>query len=247
MTQNEVQAQIRLLWNRDAGLLDYIWGRSIRDGDLSKLHFLSSSDSICTSWTTFFIRTLLVPPSRFRPAAKVGEVVSDHPQNILLNKVLECDEKIAKMMTEQGLDQNEEEVDNMGIILTTWIELQNTVNCYMDASKESNILGGKRSTTGIRQLLERKEGLFRKHMMGKRVNYCCRSVISPDPYLGMDEIGIPVRFAKGLHYPCAVTSWNAKLMRSLVENGPDIYPGNYYADVYCIYFTWFFFFYWSIK
>ena len=41
------------------------------------------------------------------------------------------------------------------------------------------------------QLLEKKEGLFRKHMMGKRVNYAARSVISPDPYLNTDEIGIP--------------------------------------------------------
>ena len=28
-------------------------------------------------------------------------------------------------------------------------------------------------------------------MMGKRVDYACRSVISPDPYLSVDEIGIP--------------------------------------------------------
>ena len=41
------------------------------------------------------------------------------------------------------------------------------------------------------QILEKKEGLFRKHMMGKRVDYACRSVISPDPYLSVDEIGIP--------------------------------------------------------
>ena len=37
---------------------------------------------------------------------------------------------------------------------------------------------------GIRQQLEKKEGLFRKNMMGKRVNFACRSVISPDPYIG---------------------------------------------------------------
>ena len=65
------------------------------------------------------------------------------------------------------------------------------------------------------------------NMMGKRVNFCCRSVISPDPYLGMDEVGIPVHFAKGLHYPVPVTEWNAKLMRKLVENDPAIYPGKY--------------------
>lgn len=41
-------------------------------------------------------------------------------------------------------------------------------------------------------MLERKEGLFRKHMMGKRVDYAARSVISPDPYINMDEIGIPL-------------------------------------------------------
>lgn len=43
----------------------------------------------------------------------------------------------------------------------------------------------------VQQILEKKEGLFRKHMMGKRVDYACRSVISPDPNLSVDEIGIP--------------------------------------------------------
>ena len=44
----------------------------------------------------------------------------------------------------------------------------------------------------VLQVLERKEGLFRKHMMGKRVDYAARSVISPDPYINMDEIGVPL-------------------------------------------------------
>ena len=42
------------------------------------------------------------------------------------------------------------------------------------------------------QIMEKKEGLFRKHMMGKRVNYAARSVISPDPNINMDQIGIPL-------------------------------------------------------
>jgi DNA-directed RNA polymerase I subunit RPA1 len=61
--------------------------------------------------------------------------------------------------------------------------------------------------------------------MGKRVNYCCRSVISPDPYIGTNEIGLPVLFAKTLHYPTPVNNWNLKHMRKLVENGPEEYPG----------------------
>jgi len=54
---------------------------------------------------------------------------------------------------------------------------------------------------GIRQQLEKKEGLFRKNMMGKRVNFAARSVISPDPFIGAGEIGVPPYFATRLSYP----------------------------------------------
>lgn len=42
------------------------------------------------------------------------------------------------------------------------------------------------------QILEKKDGLFRKHMMGKRVDFAARSVICPDMYIGTNEIGIPM-------------------------------------------------------
>jgi DNA-directed RNA polymerase I subunit RPA1 len=109
--------------------------------------------------------------------------------------------------------------------LSLLIQLQNHVNCYMDSSKDPNPLGGSQVQPGIRQILERKEGLFRKNMMGKRVNYCCRSVISPDPYIGTNEVGIPLHFAKSLHYPEPVNEYNVKRLRTLVERGPFHYPG----------------------
>jgi hypothetical protein len=56
-------------------------------------------------------------------------------------------------------------------------------------------------TAGVRQQLEKKEGLFRKNMMGKRVNFAARSVISPDPYISAGEIGVPPYFAKRLSFP----------------------------------------------
>ena len=61
--------------------------------------------------------------------------------------------------------------------------------------------GQKDVSVGICQLLEKKEGMFRQKMMGKRVNFACRSVISPDPYLAVNEIGIPPYFALRLTYP----------------------------------------------
>jgi DNA-directed RNA polymerase I subunit RPA1 len=63
------------------------------------------------------------------------------------------------------------------------------------------------------------------NMMGKRVNHCCRSVISPDPYIGTNEVGIPVSFAKTLYYPTPVNSLNIKRLRRQVINGANEYPG----------------------
>ncbi|VDN45240.1 unnamed protein product [Gongylonema pulchrum] len=63
------------------------------------------------------------------------------------------------------------------------------------------------------------------NMMGKRVNYACRSVITPDPYLDVDEIGIPELFAKKL----TVTEWanaiNLPKLRKMIKRGPDLHPG----------------------
>ena len=58
------------------------------------------------------------------------------------------------------------------------------------------------------QVIEKKEGLFRMHMMGKRVNFSARTVITPDPNLKMEEIGIPDVFAKKLTFPTPVTTYN---------------------------------------
>lgn len=62
-------------------------------------------------------------------------------------------------------------------------------------------------------------------MMGKRVNFAARSVITPDPNLNVDEIGVPETFAKRLTYPVPVTSWNVQALRKMIENGPDVHPG----------------------
>ena len=63
------------------------------------------------------------------------------------------------------------------------------------------------------------------HMMGKRVNYAARSVISPDPYLNTDQVGVPLRFAKSLSYKTPVTPWNVAWLRGLVINGAAVWPG----------------------
>ena len=162
-------------------------------------------------------------------------VVSSNESSAALN---EEDVEEGHSVTQLGKAlQSQQTQSGLSRIVTVWIDLQNAVNCFIDSAKNPNPLATA-DVPGIRQLLERKEGLFRRHMMGKRVNYCCRSVISPDPYIGTNEVGIPVAFAKTLHYPVPVNDWNVKHLRRLVEAGPTEYPGKEFYSTTHIYLFW---------
>lgn len=63
------------------------------------------------------------------------------------------------------------------------------------------------------------------NMMGKRVNYACRSVITPDPYLDVDEIGVPEIFARKLTFAEPANAFNIALLRKAIRNGPGLHPG----------------------
>ena len=52
-----------------------------------------------------------------------------------------------------------------------------------------------------------------------------RTVITPDPNVKIDEIGIPEVFAKKLTYPVPVTPFNVRSLRELILNGPTKHPG----------------------
>ena len=66
--------------------------------------------------------------------------------------------------------------------------------------------------------------MIRKNMMGKRVNFAARSVISPDPNIATNEVGVPESFAKRLTYAQPVMPWNFLELKQAVINGPNVYP-----------------------
>jgi DNA-directed RNA polymerase II subunit RPB1 len=82
-----------------------------------------------------------------------------------------------------------------------------------------------RPLKSIRQRLKTKEGRIRGNLMGKRVDFSARSVITPDPNIGIHELGVPRDIAMNLTYPEKVTKYNIDKMYELVRNGPDKYPG----------------------
>lgn len=179
----------------------------------------------------FFLETILVPPNRFRPEARTGDSqIAEAQQNSLYKIIIRASAKLASIYR-QIQDQSRGIIDPRGSRSMTqlheaWTELQEGVNSLID--RNLNPVQGaaaKRNEEGIKQKLEKKEGLFRKNMMGKRVNYAARSVISPDPNIETNEIGVPPVFARKLTFPEPVTSHNFKDMQQAVINGVDKWPG----------------------
>eukprot|EP00512_Aurantiochytrium_limacinum_P000745 CAMPEP_0171488598 /NCGR_PEP_ID=MMETSP0958-20121227/2288_1 /TAXON_ID=87120 /ORGANISM="Aurantiochytrium limacinum, Strain ATCCMYA-1381" /LENGTH=1959 /DNA_ID=CAMNT_0012021713 /DNA_START=133 /DNA_END=6012 /DNA_ORIENTATION=- len=241
----EVQEQLRALWRAETALVSRIWCR-VRGG-LNPQGF-----------EAFFCQTIAVPPSRFRPPARMGEATFEHSQNTALSTILKADENLrlifsddeeeeAKKNRDNSEDSSDDEdaailnshfksgskssggaqnlgrlkSDTLTLALNQWVVLQDSVNTFLDSSKSLS----RDPQPGVRQGLEKKQGLFRQNMMGKRVNFAARSVISPDPYIGTDEIGLPVRFARKLHYREPVTSYNVEELAKMVQNGMEHYPG----------------------
>ena len=70
-----------------------------------------------------------------------------------------------------------------------------------------------------------KNGRIRGNLMGKRVDFSARSVITGDPNLSIRQLGVPMKIAKNLTKPMVVNDMNRDYLMKLVQNGPDVYPG----------------------
>lgn len=62
------------------------------------------------------------------------------------------------------------------------------------------------------------------------MDFSSRTVISPDPNLEIDQVGVPRHIAQILTFPERVIQANIDVMRKLVINGPDVWPGANYVQ-----------------
>ncbi|MEM5855661.1 MAG: DNA-directed RNA polymerase subunit A', partial [Candidatus Aenigmatarchaeota archaeon] len=118
------------------------------------------------------------------------------------------------------------------IIEDLWELLQYHVSTYFD--NELSGVPPARHRSGrilktISQRLKTKEGRFRGNLAGKRVNFSARTVISPDPLINLDEVGVPEIVARELTVPVRVNEKNLEEMKKLVMNGSEIWPGANYV------------------
>lgn len=167
---------------------------------------------------------LPVPPSCIRPTVVSDENTNEDDLTILLSETNLLADVIEKRRATGAIPS---------LIIEAWDFLQLEIALYIN-SETSGIpiqMKPKKATRGLVQRLKGKHGRFRGNLSGKRVDFSSRSVISPNPMLAIDQVGVPKHVAKLLTYPEKVTPHNLNLMRDLVRNGPQKYPGaNYILD-----------------
>jgi DNA-directed RNA polymerase I subunit RPA1 len=211
MTGNEVHAALDLLIKREQNIFNLIYNS--RPGRVA----IISADM-------FFMTCIMVAPNKYRPAILQGDAINQHQQTTSLTKIIQANDIVKEIQREmQNPDQTSStRKRGYGELVNAMVGLQKAVNGLIDQVPRPD---RRENEQGIKQTLEKKEGLFRMNMMGKRVNFAARSVISPDPNIETNEIGVPLVFARKLTYPQPVTTHNFFEMKQAVINGMDKYPG----------------------
>ncbi|GIU69938.1 MAG: DNA-directed RNA polymerase subunit A' [Candidatus Woesearchaeota archaeon] len=118
------------------------------------------------------------------------------------------------------------------IIEDLWDLLQYHITTFFDNEVSQLPPARHRSGQPLKTLTSRiksKEGRIRHNLAGKRVNFSARTVISPDPRLEINEVGVPKVIAMKLTVPERVTQWNMDYLKAFVTRGPDNYPGANYV------------------
>jgi len=165
-----------------------------------------------------------VPPPSVRPSVRndTGQRCEDD----LTHKL--CDIVKTNNMLKHKIEKNatKEQIEYWAILL------QYHISTFVDNQLPGVAPAKQRTGRPLRSLTERlksKEGRIRGNLMGKRVDFSARSVITPDPGISIDELGVPFKIAMNLTFPEVVNRYNRERMIDLIKNGPDKYPGAKYV------------------
>ncbi|MHA1266734.1 MAG: DNA-directed RNA polymerase subunit A' [Candidatus Helarchaeota archaeon] len=170
------------------------------------------------------LTVLPIPPVCVRPSITLDSGVRS--EDDMTHKLVDI------IRINQRLRENIEAGAPQLIVEDLWELLQYHVTTYFNNEVSGIPPARHRSGRALRTLAQRlkgKEGRFRSNLSGKRVDFSARTVISPDPNLSINEVGVPYDIAKILTIPERVTEWNLQEMRRLVINGPDTHPGANYV------------------
>ena len=165
-------------------------------------------------------QVLAVPPPAVRPSIKMdGQQRSEDDISHILVNIIKANKTLQEKIQESA---NANIIEDWHTVLQYYVATQvdNKIPGVASVAQRSG-----RPLKSIKERLNGKGGRVRGNLMGKRVDYSARSVITPDPSLSIRELGIPLKVAKNITKPVTVNSNNKKFLLKLVRAGPDEYPG----------------------
>lgn len=172
LAPEECRAHLRRLFAREATMCALLYGRH------GPFAHVTRDELSLASADMFFMEVLPVSPTRFRPPSHAGDSVFEHPHNELLARALNTSYKLRDVSAElRAATAKSERADEekrrrfLGQLLDALIQLQVDVNSFIDSGKNPQVVRqGKLPPAGVKQGLEKKEGLFRKNMMVSRAS-----------------------------------------------------------------------------
>jgi DNA-directed RNA polymerase II subunit RPB1 len=172
----------------------------------------------------FVLTMLVVPPPIVRPSITISEGSRARGQDDLTAKL--CDIVKANAAVKQVLEKEAASIPKNGLSIAaqqTVGDLAFHVSTFMNNELRGQRQAMQRSglpSKSITSRLKGKEGRIRGSLMGKRVNFSARSVVSPDSQMDIDQVGVPVRVAVKLTVPEKTTDWNVDRLRACIRRGP---------------------------
>ena len=186
------------------------------------------------------LRLLGMEPTTARPEWMILQVlpvpaVTVRPSITLESGIRSEDDLTHKLVDIIRINQKLKEALESGVPVNIIQELHELLQYHVTTYFDNEVSGlpparhrSGRALKTLSQRLKGKEGRFRGNLSGKRVDFSARTVISPDPNIDINEVGVPMDVAQRLTIPERVTPWNVEELRSLIRNGPDQYPGALY-------------------
>ncbi|MFH0954853.1 MAG: hypothetical protein V1777_02020 [Candidatus Micrarchaeota archaeon] len=184
------------------------WIEKIPEKDLQLLGY--KTDLVRPEW--FILTVMPIPPITIRPSITLESGLKS--EDDLTHKLVDI------IRINQRLKDNIEAGAPQLIIEDLWDLLQYHVTTYFDNNTAGVPPAKHRSGRALRTIVQRlkgKKGRFRHNLTGKRVNFAARSSISPDPFISINEVGVPQAIAKDLTVQEYVTDWNKKSIGDLIK------------------------------
>jgi len=167
---------------------------------------------------------LPVPPPAVRPS--IIEENGQRREDDLTHKLSDIIKTNNNIIDKIGKGSSEETIKLITMVL------QYHVFTFIDNQIPGLAPSQQRNGRRLRSVCDRmkkKEGRIRGNLNGKRVDQSARSVITPDPYISIDELGVPIRVALNITFQEIVNEYNIEEMRKLILNGSNKWPGAKYV------------------